>query len=83
MVFFGKNITNVTLKQTRCAVLQFSWNSTAPIKASKRLDSKTHINQLFTILSIVLHKQRVGTIAVALKCGQGHWKWYEQAKLNV
>ena len=32
----------------------------------KPLDSKTHINQLFTILSIVLHKQLVKEIGLLL-----------------
>ena len=35
-------------------------------EANKPLDSKTHINRLFTILSIVLHKQLVKAMGLEL-----------------
>ena len=55
----GKSITNELSNRTSwSAVLRF-FRKPRCSEASKPLDSKTHINCLFTILSIVLHKQLV------------------------
>ena len=51
MLFFGKKALRMKLSN------HTSWSAVLCFFRNKPLDSKTHINRLFTILSIVLHKQ--------------------------
>ena len=71
MFFFGKILTNVTIKTDKMICSATVFPKTALLGANKTSDSKAHFNQLFTVFSAILHEQLVKAIGQQLTGSEG------------